>query len=212
MRPPHWSYGLRCKTLLHPPHWKCSLRCQALLHHPHWKYSEMPPIRTQKITSIRTWDGVSGRNFYLYFLGTAPSLLYGKKPAGWRIGGDVWSVFGRVEEQSLNDGFLPTASGLHSWLTRVMYNQRCRFAPLWNSYVVAGVHADELYVRPPVAPGFPDWCLIMLVAVMRCHAGWCHALLSASLYFGSFLDSRCSAGGLRVQIGCILPDKYFQVF
>merc|ERR1712212_1172901 len=35
-----------------------------------------------------------------------------------------------------------TPKALHSWLTRVMYNRRSRFNPLWNSVVIGGVEND----------------------------------------------------------------------
>eukprot|EP00745_Piridium_sociabile_P015527 TRINITY_DN23059_c0_g1_i1.p1 TRINITY_DN23059_c0_g1~~TRINITY_DN23059_c0_g1_i1.p1 ORF type:complete len:286 (+),score=62.84 TRINITY_DN23059_c0_g1_i1:99-860(+) len=51
-----------------------------------------------------------------------------------------------IEEECLDDGFGYTAPGLHSWLTRVMYNRRSQFNPLWNTYVVAGVYEDKTYL------------------------------------------------------------------
>ena len=49
-----------------------------------------------------------------------------------------------IQEECLDDGFSYTAPGLHSWLTRVMYNRRSQFNPLWNTYVVGGVYDDKM--------------------------------------------------------------------
>ena len=35
---------------------------------------------------------------------------------------------------------------LHSWLTRVLYNRRSKFDPLWNTFVVAGLQDNEPYL------------------------------------------------------------------
>ncbi|XP_075548789.1 proteasome subunit beta type-4 [Dermacentor variabilis] len=44
-----------------------------------------------------------------------------------------------ISEQCLNDGFRLKPKSLYSWLTRVMYNRRSRFDPLWNTYLIAGL-------------------------------------------------------------------------
>ncbi len=31
---------------------------------------------------------------------------------------------------------------LHSWITRVMYNRRSQFNPLWNTYIIGGLQDD----------------------------------------------------------------------
>eukprot|EP00118_Oscarella_pearsei_P013284 m.104769 g.104769 ORF g.104769 m.104769 type:complete len:282 (+) comp37212_c0_seq34:696-1541(+) len=45
-----------------------------------------------------------------------------------------------LDDDLLNDGhsFLPEA--VFSWLTRVLYHRRTKLNPLWNVYVVGGVH------------------------------------------------------------------------
>nr|VZI20959.1 unnamed protein product [Spirometra erinaceieuropaei] len=43
----------------------------------------------------------------------------------------------------LNDGFTTSPQALHSWITRVMYNRRSQFNPLWNTYLVGGVSSDN---------------------------------------------------------------------
>ena len=40
------------------------------------------------------------------------------------------------------DGEARTPAALHSYLTRVLYNRRSKFDPLWNSLVVGGVQPD----------------------------------------------------------------------
>ena len=42
-----------------------------------------------------------------------------------------------------NDGETRTPAALHSYLTRVLYNRRSKFDPLWNSLVVGGVDAGS---------------------------------------------------------------------
>ncbi|KAL8595544.1 hypothetical protein ACOMHN_000752 [Nucella lapillus] len=51
-----------------------------------------------------------------------------------------------IEEDCLDDGFGYTAPGLHSWLTRVMYNRRSQLNPLWNTYLVAGAYEDRMFL------------------------------------------------------------------
>ncbi|KAF6202758.1 hypothetical protein GE061_003160 [Apolygus lucorum] len=48
-----------------------------------------------------------------------------------------------ISEQILNDDFQMDARSLHSWLTRVMYNRRSKFDPLWNNLMVAGIDHDN---------------------------------------------------------------------
>lgn len=38
------------------------------------------------------------------------------------------------------------SKALHSWLTRVLYNRRSKFDPLWNTFVVAGLQDNEPYL------------------------------------------------------------------
>ncbi|XP_064471992.1 proteasome subunit beta type-4-like [Ornithodoros turicata] len=44
-----------------------------------------------------------------------------------------------IGDECLNDGFKMKPRSLYSWLTRVMYNRRSKFDPLWNTFVVAGL-------------------------------------------------------------------------
>ncbi|CAN7940439.1 unnamed protein product [Ixodes hexagonus] len=44
-----------------------------------------------------------------------------------------------IGEECLNDGFKLKPKSLYSWLTRVMYNRRSKFDPLWNTYLVGGL-------------------------------------------------------------------------
>src|SRR5690606_16534903 len=41
-----------------------------------------------------------------------------------------------IDDESSSDGFVMKPRSLFSWLTRVLYNRRSRFDPLWSTYVV----------------------------------------------------------------------------
>lgn len=43
-----------------------------------------------------------------------------------------------ISEEILDDSFSLKAFSLHTWLTRLMYNRRSKFDPLWNNVIVAG--------------------------------------------------------------------------
>lgn len=51
-----------------------------------------------------------------------------------------------IDEECLNDGFQYTPKALFSWLTRVMYNRRSKFDPLWNTCIVGGVQDGEPFL------------------------------------------------------------------
>lgn len=71
-----------------------------------------------------------------------------------------------IDEQCMADGFGYTPKSLHSWITRVMYNRRTKFDPLWNTVVVGGLQPDGepflgyvdkigiAYDGPAIASGF----------------------------------------------------------
>lgn len=70
-----------------------------------------------------------------------------------------------ISDRCAGDGFQYTAPSLHSWLTRVLYNRRSKFNPLWNSLVVGGFAGDEpflgyvnkigtAYEAPSIATGY----------------------------------------------------------
>ncbi|XP_070535384.1 proteasome subunit beta type-4-like [Ptychodera flava] len=73
-----------------------------------------------------------------------------------------------IDEECLDDGHGYKPKALFSWLTRVMYNRRSKFNPLWNVYVVAGMQDDEpflgyvnmigtAYQAPTIANGFGSY-------------------------------------------------------
>jgi len=69
------------------------------------------------------------------------------------FGGDIadYQFIRDVIEQKVRDGAIRgsaplDAGALHSWLTRVLYNRRSRFDPLWLSCVVAGVKQGKLFL------------------------------------------------------------------
>ncbi|CAG0883118.1 unnamed protein product [Darwinula stevensoni] len=51
-----------------------------------------------------------------------------------------------IDEACQDDGFGIKPKNLHCWLTRVMYNRRSKFNPLWNIYVVAGLQDGVPYL------------------------------------------------------------------
>ncbi|XP_072139547.1 proteasome subunit beta type-4 [Mobula birostris] len=70
-----------------------------------------------------------------------------------------------IDEELLGDGHGYSPKAIHSWLTRVMYNRRCKMNPLWNTVVIGGIsnnesflgYVDKLgvaYEAPTVATGF----------------------------------------------------------
>ncbi len=56
------------------------------------------------------------------------------------------SLLFSIDEECLNDGFQYTPKSLFSWLTRVMYNRRTRFNPLWNTLIVGGLQDGEPFL------------------------------------------------------------------
>lgn len=70
------------------------------------------------------------------------------------------------------------AGALHSWLTRVLYNRRSRFNPLWLDCVVAGYRAGKpflgfvdkigtAYQAPEVCTGFGQYFAIPMLRAAR---------------------------------------------
>lgn len=43
-----------------------------------------------------------------------------------------------IREEYQNDGHNLRAKHVYSYMSRVMYNRRCKFNPLWNMILVAG--------------------------------------------------------------------------
>lgn len=52
----------------------------------------------------------------------------------------------QIDEDCRDDGFTMKPKALHSWLTRVLYNRRSKFDPLWNNFLVAGMQDSEPYL------------------------------------------------------------------
>jgi len=51
-----------------------------------------------------------------------------------------------LEEQCLDDGFKLKPKSLYCWLTRVLYNQRSKFNPFWNNFIIAGLENGEPFM------------------------------------------------------------------
>jgi len=52
----------------------------------------------------------------------------------------------QIDENCRDDGFSLKPKALHCWLTRVMYNRRSKFDPLWNEILVGGMQDDEPFL------------------------------------------------------------------
>ena len=52
----------------------------------------------------------------------------------------------RIDDECADDGFTLKPKALHTWLTRVLYNRRSKFDPLWNTFLVAGMEDGEPYL------------------------------------------------------------------
>ena len=46
-------------------------------------------------------------------------------------------------DQCLNDGYTLQPKALYSWCTRVLYNKRSNFDPLWNKLVIGGIQEGK---------------------------------------------------------------------
>ncbi|GFN98038.1 proteasome subunit beta [Plakobranchus ocellatus] len=79
-----------------------------------------------------------------------------------------------IDEECLNDGFGYTPKSLHCWLTRVLYNRRSQFNPLWNTYIVAGLEEEKpflgyvdkigmAYEAPSLACGFGAYLALPII-------------------------------------------------
>ncbi|KPM02528.1 macroglobulin complement-related 1 [Sarcoptes scabiei] len=80
-----------------------------------------------------------------------------------------------IDESAYEDQYEISPSSLHCWLTRVQYNRRSKFDPLWCSWVVGGLDdnnkpflglADRLgtaYVSPHISSGFGNYLAIPLL-------------------------------------------------
>jgi len=51
-----------------------------------------------------------------------------------------------IKEECADDNFSLKPKSLHCWLTRVMYNRRSKFDPLWNTYLVGGLENGEPFL------------------------------------------------------------------
>ncbi|KAJ7307243.1 hypothetical protein JRQ81_009239 [Phrynocephalus forsythii] len=51
-----------------------------------------------------------------------------------------------IDEELLGDGHSYSPKAIHSWLTRAMYNRRCKMNPLWNTVVIGGYANGESFL------------------------------------------------------------------
>ena len=52
----------------------------------------------------------------------------------------------QIEEDMHGGGVTMRPEALHCWLTRVMYNRRSKFDPLWNTILVGGMQKDKPFL------------------------------------------------------------------
>lgn len=52
----------------------------------------------------------------------------------------------QIDEDCRDDGFTLKPKALHCWLTRVLYNRRSKFDPLWNVLLVGGMQDEEPFL------------------------------------------------------------------
>lgn len=52
----------------------------------------------------------------------------------------------QIEEDIHGGGVTMRPQALHCWLTRVMYNRRSKFDPLWNTILVGGIQKDKPFL------------------------------------------------------------------
>lgn len=62
----------------------------------------------------------------------------------------------QIDEKQWNDGLQLYPAALHSWITRVSYNKRSKFEPLWCQWVVGGLQPNEDTGRLDPFLGFVD--------------------------------------------------------
>lgn len=62
----------------------------------------------------------------------------------------------QIEERQWNDGLHLYPAALHSWITRVAYNRRSKFNPIWCQWVVGGLQPNEETGKLDPFLGFVD--------------------------------------------------------
>lgn len=62
----------------------------------------------------------------------------------------------QIDEKQWNDGLQLYPAALHSWITRVSYNKRSKFQPLWCAWVVGGLQPNENTGKLEPFLGFVD--------------------------------------------------------
>merc|ERR1712096_109320 len=77
----------------------------------------------------------------------------------------------QIDEDCKDDGFNLKPKALHCWLTRVLYNRRSKFDPLWNVIIVAGMQGTA-FTDTVMATGMGgDLCLPVMRNAMEKKGG-----------------------------------------
>lgn len=82
------------------------------------------------------------------------------------------------QDYCLNDGYVYKPKQLYSWCTRVLYNRRSNFDPLWNRLVIAGVQEDQpflgcvdllgnAYEAPCISTGYGNYLAVVSSRIFK---------------------------------------------
>ena len=55
----------------------------------------------------------------------------------------IFVTFFRIKEYNADDGHTLATPNIYEYLWRVMYNRRSKMNPLWNTFVLGGIHKGE---------------------------------------------------------------------
>ncbi|XP_075222736.1 proteasome subunit beta type-4 [Lycorma delicatula] len=66
-----------------------------------------------------------------------------------------------IDESCMDDGFLLKPKSLHCWITRVLYNRRSKFDPLWTSFIVGGLQDGKPFLGTvdKIGTAYEDDCI-----------------------------------------------------
>jgi len=82
------------------------------------------------------------------------------------------------QDNCLNDGYVYKPKALYSWCTRVLYNKRSEFDPLWNRLVIGGLQdgapflgcvdlLGNAYEAPCISTGYGNYLAIVSIIFLE---------------------------------------------